>query len=108
MKAINIKWDTDDDTLTLSELPNEIEAYSDLYCDKDGYPMVFRCRQDALEQLEKDGVTSEQMRKMRFVSCIGRCFRCGGPLFPSFLPEYTSQCFDCDEDFYGIEQKTKA
>ena len=87
---------------------DKIEAYSDLYCDEDGYPIVFRCRQDAVERLKRDGVTDEQMKKMWFVSCIGRCFRCGGPLFPSFLPGYTSQCFNCDEDFYGIEQKTKA
>ena len=87
---------------------DKIKAYSDLYCDENGYPIVFRCRQDAVERLKRDGVTDEQMSKMWFVSCIGRCLRCGGPLFPSFLPDYTSQCFDCDEDFYGFEQEKKA
>lgn len=87
---------------------DKIKAYSDLYCDENGYPIVFRCRQDAVERLKCDGVTDEQMSKMWFVSCIGRCLRCGGPLFPSFLPDYTSQCFDCDEDFYGFEQEKKA
>lgn len=35
---------------------------------------------------------------------IGRCFRCGSPLYKSDIPEYTSQCFTCDEDFYAFEQ----
>ena len=38
---------------------------------------------------------------------IGTCKKCGSPLFPSDLPEYESQCFCCDEDFYGFEQKTE-
>lgn len=32
-----------------------------------------------------------------------KCPRCGGPLHKSYIPEYVSQCFECDEDFYGFE-----
>lgn len=32
-----------------------------------------------------------------------RCPRCGKVLAKSDNPEYTYQCFDCDEDFYSIE-----
>lgn len=32
-----------------------------------------------------------------------RCPHCGGLLRPSDNPEYTFQCFDCDEDFYTVE-----
>ena len=32
-----------------------------------------------------------------------RCPHCGGLLHPSDNPEYTFQCFDCDEDFYTVE-----
>lgn len=33
------------------------------------------------------------------------CVRCGAPLFKSDLPDYTYQCFRCDEDFYAFEQE---
>lgn len=32
-----------------------------------------------------------------------KCPRCRGPLYNSYLPEYSYQCFKCDEDFYGFE-----
>ena len=31
------------------------------------------------------------------------CRRCGRPVYPSDIPEYSYQCFHCDEDFYSIE-----
>lgn len=31
------------------------------------------------------------------------CPRCNGVLYKSELPDYSYQCFVCDEDFYGIE-----
>lgn len=93
--------------VSYKERPEEVERDADLYCNEDGYPIVFRSRSIAVEKLKKDGVTDEQMSKMWFISSIGVCLRCGGPLFPSFLPDYTSQCFNCDEDFYSIEQNTK-
>lgn len=34
-----------------------------------------------------------------------KCPRCGGPLSWSDIPQYTYQCFTCDEDFYNIEVK---
>lgn len=33
-----------------------------------------------------------------------KCFRCGSQLYKSELPDYTYQCFKCDEDFYSFEQ----
>ena len=32
-----------------------------------------------------------------------KCPRCGCPVYPSDIPEYNYQCFDCDEDFYSFE-----
>lgn len=32
-----------------------------------------------------------------------KCPRCGGPVYPSDIPEYNYQCFACDEDFYSFE-----
>lgn len=31
------------------------------------------------------------------------CRRCGSPVYASDNPEYSYQCFGCDEDFYSIE-----
>ena len=31
------------------------------------------------------------------------CRRCGGPVYASDIPEYSYQCFHCDEDFYSVE-----
>lgn len=50
------------------------------------------------------GVTEDEMEDMVFRKSVGTCFRCGDPLFLSDIPEYTCQCFRCDEDFYSIEQ----
>lgn len=54
--------------------------------------------------LREHGVTEEEMEDMVFRKSVGTCFRCGDPLFLSDIPEYTCQCFRCDEDFYSIEQ----
>jgi hypothetical protein len=31
------------------------------------------------------------------------CRRCGRPVYRSTIKQYTWQCFNCDEDFYGFE-----
>ena len=54
--------------------------------------------------LREHGVTEDEMEDMVFRKSAGTCFRCGDPLFLSDIPEYTCQCFRCDEDFYSIEQ----
>lgn len=54
--------------------------------------------------LREHGVTEDEMEDMVFRKSVGTCFRCGDPLFLSDIPEYTCQCFRCDEDFYYIEQ----
>ena len=51
-----------------------------------------------------DGSSDDEMEDMVFRKSVGTCFRCGDPLFLSDIPEYTCQCFRCDEDFYSIEQ----
>lgn len=93
--------------VSYKEKCKDVEKDSDLYCNEDGCPIVFRSRSQAVERLKRDGVTDEQMSNMWFISSIGVCRRCGSLLFPSFLPGYTSQCFNCDEDFYSFEQDTK-
>ncbi|MBR2894865.1 MAG: hypothetical protein IKC03_04300 [Oscillospiraceae bacterium] len=59
----------------------------------------------AREYLLESGTPEEELNQMVFRESIGICFRCGAPLFLSDLPEYTSQCFACDEDFYSFEQE---
>lgn len=54
--------------------------------------------------LREHGITEDEMEDMVFRKSVGTCFRCGDPLFLSDIPEYTCQCFRCDEDFYSIEQ----
>lgn len=31
------------------------------------------------------------------------CRRCGSPVYESDIPEYSYQCFQCDEDLYSFE-----
>lgn len=58
----------------------------------------------SVPNLREHGVTKDEMEDMVFRKSVGTCFRCGDPLFLSDIPEYTCQCFRCDEDFYSIEQ----
>lgn len=70
--------------------------------------MIFDSEELAVQFLKDHGVTDEALAAVVFVHSIGTCRRCGSPLFPSQIEGYTSQCFTCDEDFYGIEQETVA
>ena len=38
---------------------------------------------------------------------IVRCNRCHSVVEPSELPDYTYQCFECDEDLYTFETYTE-
>lgn len=60
---------------------------------------------EAEKYMREHGIDAEEMRHMKFLASCGTCFRCGAPLFPSLLPGYKYQCFECDEDFYSFEQK---
>lgn len=33
------------------------------------------------------------------------CRRCGYPVYESDIPEYSYQCFSCDENMYNFEVK---
>lgn len=55
-----------------------------------------------LIDITHSGIKPETVQPVR---SIGICRKCGAPLFPSDLPGYESQCFECDEDFYSIEQE---
>lgn len=69
--------------------------------------MIFDSEEDAKKYLsDQTGYTDEDFDDLEFIHSIGICARCGSPLFPSQIEGYTSQCFTCDEDFFGIEQKT--
>lgn len=72
----------------------------------DGEVMIFDSEEQAVQFLKDHGVTDDALEEVVFVHSIGTCFRCGSPLFPSQIEGYTSQCFSCDEDFFGIEQAT--
>ena len=74
--------------------------------DEDGYVEIFVGIDQAKEYLRSKGVTDEEMEDLTFKESIGTCKRCGYPLFPSDIEGYTSQCFNCDEDFFEIEQET--
>ena len=72
--------------------------------DEDGVPIYFEDRDAARKYLREHGVTDDEMEDMEFRESNGICRFCGSPLFPSDVEEYTYQCFQCDEDFYSIEQ----
>ena len=72
--------------------------------DEDGVPIYFEDRDAARKYLREHGVTDDEMEDMEFRESNGTCRFCGSPLFPSDVEEYTYQCFQCDEDFYSIEQ----
>lgn len=77
------------------------------YLTVDGEVAVFQSEDQAkcyANRLRKNHV---RIHGFVFRYSIGTCKKCGSPLFPSDLPEYESQCFCCDEDFYGFEQKTE-
>ena len=74
---------------------------------EDGYVAVFSSEDAAVQHLIDKNYGDEKMESAEFIRSIGICKKCGAPLFPSDLPDYESQCFDCDEDFYSIEQEVE-
>ncbi len=72
--------------------------------DEDGVPICFEDRDAAQKYLREHGVTDVEMEDMEFRESNGTCRFCGSPLCPSDVEGYTYQCFQCDEDFYSIEQ----
>lgn len=50
------------------------------------------------------GYDEKEINSMTYLRSVGTCSRCGSPLFPSLIKTYETQCFYCDEDFYGFEQ----
>ena len=75
------------------------------YLKNDADEVIFFAGVEAAKvYLREHGVTEDEMEDMVFRKSVGTCFRCGDPLFLSDIPEYTCQCFRCDEDFYSIEQ----
>ena len=77
------------------------EPIFDYLTDEDGGVIIFDDMNTAEQAAKEKG-----FNEYSIVKSIGNCFRCNSPLFPSDIEGYTSQCFDCDEDFYSIEQKT--
>ena len=75
--------------------------------DKTGDIVVFEDKDSAVQHLIDSGIDSGKIENAKIIESIGFCRWCGSPLFPSDLPNYTSQCFVCDEDFYSIEQETR-
>ena len=74
---------------------------------EDGYVAVFSSEDAAVQHLIDKNYGDEKMESAEFIRSIGTCKKCGAPLFPSDNPEYESQCFDCDEDFYSVEQEVE-
>ena len=74
--------------------------------DEDGFVEIFTSIDSAREYLKSKGVSDEEIEYLTFKESIGTCKHCGYPLFQSDVEGYTSQCFNCDEDFFGIEQET--
>ena len=72
--------------------------------DAAGDPLYFEDETTAKRYLREYGVTEPEMEDMCFCKSNGICRRCGSPLFPRDIKGYTYQCFQCDEDFYSIEQ----
>ena len=72
--------------------------------DDEGAFKIFDDMDAAKKFLTENGFDEAGMEDLVFVESIGTCVRCGSPLFPSQIEGYTSQCFSCDEDFFGFEQ----
>ena len=81
-----------------------INAELEFIFDDDGAVRYFDNMEQAKELLRQNGVPDEEMEFYTFLHSCGICSRCGSPLFPSLLEDYTYQCFDCGEDFYSFEQ----
>lgn len=91
------------------KLPGDLRLNDDFEYIKndDGYVQVFSSEDAAAQYLIDKNYGYEKMEEAEFIRSIGTCKKCGSPLFPSDIPEYESQCFDCDEDFYSIEQEVE-
>ena len=74
--------------------------------DDNGDVRMFDSEEQALSSLTAAGVGPEELRHMTIMESCGTCCKCGSPLFRSLSPDYTFQCFTCDEDFYQFEQDT--
>ena len=77
------------------------------YLTTDGEVAVFKSEDQARQYIQHLKENHVRVTGLAFRYSIGTCKKCGSPLFPSDLPEYESQCFSCDEDFYIFEQKTE-
>lgn len=65
---------------------------------------IFGSREAAQQKVEHLFNGKRRHVKVCIVESVGVCCKCGAPLFPSDIKGYQTQCFRCDEDFYGIEQ----
>ena len=72
--------------------------------DDDNGTIIFASIDAGREWLQRNGYSDEEATNAAYLRSIGVCKKCGAPLFPSLLPDYAYQCFQCDEDFYAIEQ----
>lgn len=79
----------------------------ELIMDEEGCVKVFDSKADVFKFLAEKGLNEEELEKLTILESCGTCFRCGSPLFPSFIEGYKYQCFTCDEDFYGFEQENR-
>lgn len=80
----------------------------EILCDDECNVLFFKDKDAAVDHLLAIGCNSQhELELCKILGSIGTCRRCGGLLFPSIVDGYTSQCFDCDEDFYSIEQETE-
>lgn len=72
--------------------------------DDDSGTIIFASIDAGREWLTRNGFGDEEANNAPYLRSVGVCKKCGAPLFPSLLPDYKYQCFQCDEDFYAIEQ----
>lgn len=91
------------------KVPGDVRIGDNMvYAEKaSGEVAVFESKDEAVQFLIDTEVGDEKIECSEFIKSIGVCKRCGSPLFPSDIADYESQCFDCDEDFYSIEQEVE-
>ena len=82
-----------------------VNSEMEFVLDGEGGVRVFDGMGTVRKTLYDAGCPDEEMAHMKFLESCGTCVRCKSPLFTSLLPDYKSQCFTCDEDFYGFEQE---
>lgn len=83
----------------------EFQSYCDLLTDDSPVGLLLRIKERLSEQGPLSAATAKEMSTdieeyVRPFRMEMACPHCGAPLYLSDLPQYSSVCYACDENFY--------